>query len=184
MSRGIHSKPVNGLSNDWMTPPEIIEALSPISLDPCAHPKQPWKTAETMVSPPDNGLKVKWRDYELTYVNPPFGQQLVKWSRKAVKEASLGANILLLTPARTEVEKWYFPHIWAKATSILFLKGRLYFRRPDGSREGNAGHGSCIAAYGELASDRLESSSIAGKFIRLRDALGEDLCTREGMDLK
>lgn len=31
-----HQRPNAGLSDDWLTPPEIIEALGPFDLDPCA----------------------------------------------------------------------------------------------------------------------------------------------------
>lgn len=60
MSRGIHSKPVRGLSNDWLAPPELIRALGSFDLDPCAHPKQFYRTAKRMIAPPHDGLAIEW----------------------------------------------------------------------------------------------------------------------------
>ncbi len=53
VSRGIHSKPNNGLTNDWLTPPEIIASLGRFAIDPCAHPKQFYRTAD----------KIRWQAF-------------------------------------------------------------------------------------------------------------------------
>jgi hypothetical protein len=171
-SRGIHTKPVDGHSIEWLTPEWIIDALGPFDLDPCAHPKQPWKTATTMIAPPQNGLKVKWSDYGVAFVNPPYGRALTSWARKTAKEG----NAFLLVPARTEVLSWFVPYVWRKASAILFLRGRLYFRKPDGSMLGNAGHGSIIAAYGEECKERLRTCDIPGMFVDLEfcEEIGKD----------
>ena len=41
-------------SDDWITPREIIAALGPFDLDPCASATQPWPTAEHMLTVKDN----------------------------------------------------------------------------------------------------------------------------------
>lgn len=43
---GGHQKPVRGGTDRWLTPPEIVEALGPFDLDPCAEAVMPWKTAD------------------------------------------------------------------------------------------------------------------------------------------
>lgn len=161
MSRGIHSKPNDGHTNEWLTPPEVIKALGKFSLDPCAHPDQFYRTAARMVAPPTDGLAMNWDGR--VWLNPPYGSQLRHWISKL---ADHGDGIALV-PARTEVESWFWPYIWERADAILFLRGRLYFRKPDGCTVGNAGHGSVLAAYGKANVSAIKRSGIVGKLIEL-----------------
>jgi hypothetical protein len=163
MARGIHSKPNDGLSNDWLTPPGIVKALGRFALDPCAHPQQFYRTARCMVSPPMDGLDYRWRGR--VWLNPPYGSQLRSWIKKLAEHG----NGVALVPARTEVEAWFWPHVWDAADAVLFIKGRLYFHRPDGSTEGNAGHGSVLAAYGQKNVEALKASGINGRFFHLKN---------------
>jgi len=161
MNRGIHTKPIRGLTNDWLTPPEIITALGPFDLDPCAHPEQFYQTASLMISPPQDGLVHQWDGR--VWLNPPYGNELIRWIAKLANHR----DGIALVPARTEVESWFWPFVWEEADALLFLRGRLYFHLPDGSTKGNAGHGSVLAAYGEENVKALEGCGIAGRFFRL-----------------
>jgi hypothetical protein len=161
VSRGIHTKPNDGATNDWLTPPSIIEALGKFDLDPCAHPGQTNRTADRMIAPPADGLAEKWTGR--VWLNPPYGSELRRW----IKRLADRGNGIALVPARTEVESWFWPFIWEAATSVLFIRGRLYFLRPDGRKAGNAGHGSVLVAYGRDNSAALNASGIKGQFIRL-----------------
>lgn len=160
--RGIHSAPVRGASDDWITPPEIVKSLGTFGLDPCACRGQFYRTARLMVHPPVNGLMVEWRGR--VWLNPPYGQQTRLWLERLAKHG----NGIALVPARTEVESWFWPFIWEAATALLFLRGRLYFLTPRGKKRGNAGHGSVLAAYGERNAKRLADSGIPGMFLRIR----------------
>ena len=160
--RGIHTKPVRGLSNDWLTPPKLVAALGPFDLDPCAHPRQATfnRTARVMIAPPKDGLAVDWTGHRV-FLNPPYGSELRTWIGTL---AAVGYGTALV-PARTEVESWFWPYVWEAASAILFLRGRLYFHRPDGSTAGNAGHGSVLAAYGGFDVDKLRASGIRGRLV-------------------
>ena len=167
MTRVIHSKPNNGHTNDWLTPPEIIKALGDFTTDPCAHPSQleDWpnrRTAKYMITPPKDGLSVTWPGR--VWLNPPYGSQLKHWIARLADHG----NGVALVPARTEVESWFWPYIWERANAIHFIRGRLYFHKPDGSKAGNAGHGSVLVAYGKLNVTSLERSAITGKLITLK----------------
>jgi len=70
---GSHTRAVRGQTDCWLTPPEIIEALGPFDLDPCAAPGQPWATAKHQYAPPQDGLELPW--FGRVWVNPPYGQQ-------------------------------------------------------------------------------------------------------------
>jgi hypothetical protein len=161
LSRGIHTQPVRGMSNDWITPPTIIEALGPFDVDPCAHPKQFYRTAKRMIALPEDGLAKTWRGR--VWLNPPYGSEISMWLKRMAKHGCGCA----LVPGRTEVESWFWPYIWEAASAVLFLRGRLYFHKPDGSTLGNAGHGSVIAAYGGQDAEKLRWSGIRGAYVRL-----------------
>ena len=157
MPIGSHSQPNNGLTNNWITPPEIIEALGPFDLDPCVCTPQPWKTAETMWS--EGGLDRDWFGH--VWLNPPYGQQTASWMARL---ASHGDGIALIF-ARTETAM-FFDSVWGRAHSLLFLKGRLHFHYPDGTRaKGNSGAPSVLIAYGEIAGERLADSGLAGSLV-------------------
>ena len=47
--------------DEWLTPPEIIKALGPFDLDPCAPVVRPWDTAKIHYTTTDNGLQREWR---------------------------------------------------------------------------------------------------------------------------
>ena len=57
---GSHTRAFRGKTDCWLTPPEIIKALGPFDLDPCAAPGQPWTTAEHQYAPPQDGLELPW----------------------------------------------------------------------------------------------------------------------------
>ena len=42
--------------DEWLTPPEILRALGPFDLDPCAPADRPWPTAALHYTVRDNGL--------------------------------------------------------------------------------------------------------------------------------
>lgn len=157
--RGIHSRPNRGLTNDWLTPPEIVKALGRFDLDPCAFPDQFFRTATRMVAPPDDGLAEEWAGR--VWLNPPYGDQLGIWLERLARHG----DGIALVPSRTEVESWFWPFVWEAADAILFLRGRLYFRKPDGSKAGNAGHGSILAAYGAGNVEALRRSGIPGRLV-------------------
>lgn len=158
-ARGIHTKPNNGLSNEWITPREIVTALGKFDLDPCFHPKQFYRTATRVISPPDDGLLKGWQGR--VWLNPPYGSGIGRWVGKLAGHG----NGIALVPSRTEVEKWFWPFVWEAADAILFIRGRLYFHRPDGTTAGNAGHGSVLAAYGHTNVEAIKSSGIKGRLV-------------------
>lgn len=124
VARGIHTKPNNGATVHWLTPPKIIAALGPFDLDPCAHRRQFYRTAKRMLAPPIDGLSVPWRGR--VWLNPPYGSSLKDWI-KPLAEHGRGS---CLVPARTDVEAWFWPFIWEAADAVLFIRGRIKFYRP------------------------------------------------------
>jgi hypothetical protein len=161
VTRGIHTKPNRGATVEWLTPPEILRALGPFDLDPCAPASRPWDIAKSHYTKAEDGLSLPWEG--VVWVNPPYSaKNCERWLRRLSEHGSGFA----LVAARTETE-WFHRHVWGAADAVLFLYGRLWFHRTDGARaKSNAGHGSVIAAYGEECSRRLEQSRIRGRLVR------------------
>ena len=158
--RGIggHTRPNRGQTDSWITPQAIIHALGPFDLDPCECIPQPWPCAARSYTRLDDGLAKPWDGR--VWLNPPYGQSTGLWLRKL---AGHGIGTALIF-ARTETA--IFRHVWDRALAVLFLHGRLYFYRPDGSRaDGNSGGPSVLVAYGQHDAERLRTSGIAGAFV-------------------
>lgn len=148
-------------THEWLTPPEIIEALGPFDLDPCASKVRPWPTAERHFTIDDNGLYQPW--HGRVWLNPPYSRHAVRWLRMLVKHG----NGIALTFARTET-RWFFQTIWDAADAVLFIEGRIHFYRTDGTQaKANAGAPSVLVAYGKQNLETLRDSGIPGKFIQL-----------------
>lgn len=150
------------VSDTWLTPPHIVEALGPFDLDPCAAPEpRPWTTAAEHIALPDDGLVHHW--HGRVWLNPPYSAEAVKWLRKMAKHGTGTALVF----ARTETS-WFVETIWREASAILFIEGRLYFHRADGERApANSGAPSCLVAYGQRDARILGMSGIKGAFVKL-----------------
>lgn len=159
---GSHTRPNRGATDTWLTPKEIVRALGPFDLDPCAAPEpRPWWTALRHIALPLDGLMASWND-ERVWLNPPYGSQTGKWLKRL---AAHGKGTALVF-ARTETKDWH-EHIWPEATGVLFLEGRLHFHYPTGARaRANAGGPSALIAYGEYDAARLAAASVEGFHIK------------------
>lgn len=152
----------NMIKDEWLTPPDLIRKLGEFDLDPCSPINRPWDTAKKHYNLNDDGLNCQWNGR--VWLNPPYGKETGKWLQKLIDHGQGTALIF----ARTETEM-FFSKVWNKATSILFIEGRLHFHHVDGTRaKANAGAPSVLIAYSHFDSYKLESSGIKGKFIKLK----------------
>jgi len=162
VSLSSHQKTV-GISQVWLTPPEILKPLGAFDLDPCAAPDpRPWPTAEKHIALPDDGLAACWKGCRV-WLNPPFNRyEAPKWMRRMAEHG----NGIALIAARTETEM-FFDNVWDGATSILFVKKRPHFHYPDGRRaKANSGAPIVLISYGQNNDAILEKSGL-GKWIPL-----------------
>ena len=161
------------VTDQWLTPPQIIEALGPFDLDPCAPsawPTEDWPHAKHCISLPLDGLAMPWTktniftgdvDSHRVWLNPPYSRKAVAWLRKMAKHR-FGTALVF---ARTETS-WFREYVWRTASAVLFLDGRLHFYRPDGTRaEANAGAPSALVAYGAYDAFRLQTSGLTGTHV-------------------
>lgn len=147
-------------NDEWLTPPDIVQALGSFDLDPCSPINRPWATAAHHLTIEDNGLAHEW--HGRVWCNPPFGREAVKWLRRMAEHG----NGIALIPARTETAMFY-ETVWGCANAVLFIKGRPHFHYVDGRRAPfNSGAPICLVAYGKNNTKHLEESSL-GKVVRV-----------------
>lgn len=169
---GGHHQPL-GRTDDWLTPPAIIDALggaASFDLDPCASVGQPWPTARQHFTVHDNGLLRNWAAGRI-WLNPPYKRSVIgRWLAR-MADHDHGTALIF---ARTETAA-FFSFVWAKASALLFIRGRLDFHRPDGSlprgengRVANSGAPTVLCAYGRRDADVLACCGIDGAFVPLR----------------
>jgi hypothetical protein len=155
MSMSSHSSPRQQTDN-WLTPPPILDLLGQFDLDPCCPAHMPWRTADLMLSNdlttpitegffeavPTDGLIAPW--FGRVFLNPPWGRAASPWLKKMASHN----NGIALIPARTETRDW-FNFVWPVASAVCFLKGRPRFHYPDGTQaKANCGCPVALVAYG------------------------------------
>lgn len=145
-------------TTDWITPREIIQALGPFDLDPCACTPQPWPCAAHQYTVADNGLLTPW--YDRVFMNPPYSNyEIGGWLQKFQQHG----NGIALVFARTDRED-YHEYILHHADAILFRKGRITFYTPEGiEAPANGGAPNIFVAFGDRNVQALGDSGIAGK---------------------
>lgn len=87
---------------------------------------------------PENGLNVPWHEYVTGFVNPPFGKvDEPRFIQKAVEEAALGWEGILLLPSKTGAP-WFEP-LYEHSPCICFwgnteldVEGRIWFHEEEG----------------------------------------------------
>lgn len=142
MSKAFSHERTSDGKDEWLTPKYITDALGPFDLDPCSPINRPWDTASRYYTQLDDGLIMPWNGR--VWLNPPYGNKTSTWMEKI---ADHGNGIALIF-SRTETST-FFPHIWERADSIFFFKGRLSFHHVTGEKGSTAGAPSCLVAYGE-----------------------------------
>lgn len=158
------------MSVDWLTPPEILNALGKFDLDPAAscsmvHDGKPWKTAEVMHCRCQDGLKLPWTGR--VWLNPPYARPLTE---RFVRRLSEHGNGVALIMARTD-SGWFQDAVFQRASGILFLRRRPHFYTPQGERmKDRPTTASVLVAYGAENENALILSGLDGKFIDLQAA--------------
>lgn len=113
----------SSLHGDWRTPEALYNGLDEefnFDFDPCP------------TDPQFDGLTCMWGSRN--FVNPPYGDEITAWLRKAVEEHRMGRLVVLLLPARTDTA-WWHDLVMPNADEIRFIRGRV-------SIEGHNGKGA------------------------------------------
>jgi DNA polymerase-1 len=120
---------LSSASEEWYTPPEILQAvqacLGPIELDPCSNsPTAPNVPAARHYTTVDDGLAREW-SAATVFLNPPYGRVIAAWVAKLLAEYAAGRvrEAITLVPARTDTA-WFRPLF---AHPVCYVRGRLKF---------------------------------------------------------
>jgi hypothetical protein len=167
---GSHTRPNDGVTVEWYTPPGVFAALGlEFDLDPCAPPGGlPWIPARRSFCEADDGLSQPWSGR--VWMNPPYGRATATWMRRLAQH---GDGVALVF-ARTETEWWH--EAIPSATAVCFIAGRLTFVASDGlPGTSNAGAPSALIAYGRECAE-----AVAGCGLGMTFALREPLAVAQG----
>ena len=155
-----HERP-QGLTDTWITPRYITKALGKFDLDPCVAIRMPWYHATTNWTKVDDGLSRPW--FGRVWLNPPYGCCIATWMKRL---AEYGNGIALIL-ARSDTV-WFHDWVFSRASSLLFLRGRIQFCRPDGTPGKSPTGPSVLVAYGKTNTDALRRCGLKGHCVALR----------------
>ncbi len=147
-------------SDEYLTPPEIIEALGVFDLDPCSPYERPWDTARVHYNRVQDGLEREW--FGRVWLNPPYVRGLGLWLKKMVAHGNGIAFIFARTDTRL-----FHTYVWGVATAILFLRGRTKFFLANEDQMLDAPSPSCLVAYGKDNARALRESGLEGCYLDL-----------------
>lgn len=150
-------------TTEWYTPPQIIKACGDFDLDP-ATSLTAWninKSAKRYFTLAENGLTQKW--HGRVWLNPPYKKPELSQFMRLMAEHNNG---IALVYNRCD-SAWFQDYVLGAAHSILYLKKRIHFIKPDGTKGDRPGTGSILIAYGPHNTEALASSKLEGRLIEL-----------------
>ena len=159
-----------GASDEWYTPKYIFDAMG-VHFDmgvaaPNDGPK--YVPASSYLHENADGLTFQWEPWEFIWMNPPFGKRngIVPWLDKFFAHG----NGVALTPDRTSAPWWQAAA--NRADAVLFVAGKVKFKRPDGSIGKSPGDGVTLFAAGPRGCEALDNASINGLGFLMRPRWG------------
>lgn len=122
----------SSVKQTWQTPDsflDVVRQVGSIGLDPCTVKTNPTGAA-FFYTPKTNGLAMPWWPYafgaRIAFANPPYGDECSRWVTKAIAEADMGAQIVMLTAARPDT-RWG-QRLLAACDVACWWRGRIRFR--------------------------------------------------------
>lgn len=149
-------KPADWTSDDWATPPEIVQSFvdefGAFDLDVCA--RVDTAKAEQFFTRADDGLSRDW--FGRAWMNPPFSNP-APWLKKAIEETESGRceMVVALLPASTDT-RWFHDLVLGRA-EVRFRKGRIKFIGWMGTPIGSPKAGTVFAIYRSPAAKASEA---------------------------
>lgn len=139
-------------STQWYTPEEILAPTRAlfggrIPLDPATRADNP-TGALRFFTPIQDGLRQSWEG-DGFFINPPYGKNFKVWTKKIRVEVEKGTKGIGLLPcgARFSTRYWQRDILNDQLTAICFVKGRVPFLRPDGTKATQNNYDSAIYGW-------------------------------------
>ena len=130
-------------TNEWATPVSLYRWIGQIyrfTLDPCCTVAT--AKCATFYTSAEDGLSKSWGQHTV-FMNPPYGNDIGKWVKKAFEESNKGATVVCLIPARTDTSWWY--KYCTLAARVMFITGRVHFIQ--GEKQAAAPFPSCFVVF-------------------------------------
>jgi hypothetical protein len=108
-----------------------------------------------------DGLSQIWEGR--VWLNPPYSRPLIELFVRKLAEHGNGIALLFNRCDSKMLQDVIFP----KATGMKFLRHRIRFYRPDGTRGDSPGCGSLLLAFGKDNAEILRNCAIEGKYVQL-----------------
>lgn len=133
------------MTERWQTPPEIFDPLlAEFNFDLDAAADNETARAEIYMT---DALSVPDWPGKRIWLNPPYGQKLAPFVRRAQQEAAKGKVVVALIPFRCRAA-WWHEAVIGKAVEVRCIRKRPKFIRADGSRPKLTGTcDSCIVVW-------------------------------------
>ena len=153
-----------GSTDVWVTQPHVVEFAQKrwnegkaFDMDAAADANNTHSTV--YIDEEADALSVDWAEHYIeaiidnpnaldlncktVWLNPPYGRQMPKFLQKAYEEVQAGSvdRVVCLIACRTDT-KVFHELIFAKASEVFFIKGRLCF-----SGKGSANFASCYVVF-------------------------------------
>lgn len=125
MNDGLYSS----ATGQWSTPQDLFDELHQefgFALDVCATDEN--AKCATYYTVEQDGLAQPWTG--VCWMNPPYGDAIGAWVRKAWESSKAGATVVCLVPARIDTRWWWD---YCRYGEVRFLRGRLKFGGGDNS---------------------------------------------------
>jgi phage N-6-adenine-methyltransferase len=130
-------------SPDWSTPQDLFDELNrefAFDVDVCATPETA-KCAKFFTEQAD-GLAQDWLG--TCFMNPPYGDGIGRWVRKAHESGANGTTVVCLVPGRIDTAWWWD---YCRFGEVRILRGRLRF----GGGDTGAPFPSVVVIFGPKA---------------------------------
>jgi phage N-6-adenine-methyltransferase len=140
LEMGVH---YSSETDDWATPQALFDELAAefaFTLDVCATAEN--AKCERFFTVEDDGLAQDWAG--VCWMNPPYGDAIVRWVEKAYETGRAGATVVCLVPARVDTGWWWD---YCRHGEVRFLRGRLKF----GGGANSAPFPSAVVVFGRPA---------------------------------
>ena len=135
----------------WLTPPRVLERVraffgGAIPCDPATEADNPTRAAVWYTEEAD-GLRQSWGPR--AFVNPPYGRAIRDWCEAIHREAKAGCRVVALLPcgARFSTRYWQDHILQPHLGAVCFVRGRVAFELPDGTRAGRNPYDSAIYGF-------------------------------------
>lgn len=120
--------------DDWNTPEEVLVPVlafndgEQIALDPASNAQSIVNArVEYRLDRGEDGLRLSWAYDGLTFINPPYGEDIAAFMRRADRYGGSGQEIIALVPNRSDTA-WYQDNV-ANVAAKCEWRGRLIHPR-------------------------------------------------------